>query len=69
LIYALSNLLVLFNDRIIHYSRTPRPEHGHKLKTFITVLEYAEVFLEISARKVWGERGKWMIIIIVQVFK
>ncbi|XP_034246926.1 peroxisomal membrane protein PEX16 [Thrips palmi] len=70
LVYSLSNLLVLFNDCIINESRRTLPvTSGASLKAWLTVLEYAEVFLEITAKSVWGERGRWILIAIVQAFK
>ncbi|XP_059482069.1 peroxisomal membrane protein PEX16 [Neocloeon triangulifer] len=69
LVYLLSNLLVLFNDRIIRSARLTTIENGRKIKTFLTVIEYSEVFLEIAARRLWGQRGKWIIVAIVQSFK
>ncbi|KAG8230281.1 hypothetical protein J437_LFUL009454 [Ladona fulva] len=70
LIYSLSNLLVLFNDRIIYNSRrTDDRRAGEKLKIFLTVIEYTEVFIEISAKKIRGNKGKWAIVIIIQLIK
>ncbi|XP_069686339.1 peroxisomal membrane protein PEX16 isoform X2 [Periplaneta americana] len=70
LVYSLSNLLVLFNDRIIHSSRRLGVVgSGDKLKTWLTVLDYSEVFIEVSARRLWGEKGKWFIVVILQIFK
>jgi peroxin-16 len=69
-VYCLSNLLVLFNDRIIHNARRLQAVgSGEKLKTWLTVLDYSEVFIEVSARKMWGERGKWLIVVVLQIFK
>ncbi|XP_045480015.1 peroxisomal membrane protein PEX16 [Harmonia axyridis] len=70
LIYCLSNLLVLHNDRIIcelRHLNTVRS--GEKLRLYLTVLEYSEVFLELSASKKWGEKGRWLVICIIQLFK
>ncbi|CAG9819775.1 unnamed protein product [Phaedon cochleariae] len=70
LVYCLSNLLVFFNDQIIKNTH-----HIHsrgtveKIKLWLTVIEYSEVFCELSASKLWGATGKWMIIICIQVFK
>lgn len=70
LVYCLSNLLVLFNDRIIHNARRLQAvSSGEKLKTWLTVIDYSEVFIEVSARRMWGEKGKWLIVIVLQIFK
>ncbi|XP_021930291.1 peroxisomal membrane protein PEX16 isoform X2 [Zootermopsis nevadensis] len=70
LVYCLSNLLVLFNDRIIHNARRLQAVgSGEKLKTWLTVIDYSEVFIEVSARRMWGEKGKWLIVIVLQIFK
>lgn len=54
LIYSASNLLILFNDLIIRSSYHKLESHGDKIKIFLSVLEYSEVFLEISAKSAWG---------------
>jgi len=70
LVYSLSNLLVLFNDHIIHNTRRQEaPGSGEKLKTWLTVLDYSEVFIEVSARRLWGEKGKWLIVVVLQIIK
>ncbi|KAF5308853.1 hypothetical protein FQR65_LT00553 [Abscondita terminalis] len=70
LVYSLSNLLVLFNDRLISHSQPNQSKTpAERLKVWLTVIEYAEVFLELSALKVWGNTGKWLVIVCIQVFK
>jgi peroxin-16 len=70
LVYSLSNLLVLFNDCIIRNTRRLEAVgSGENLKTWLTVLDYSEVFIEVSVRKLWGEKGKWLIAVVLQIFK
>ncbi|KAJ3631449.1 hypothetical protein MTP99_012578 [Tenebrio molitor] len=70
LVYCLSNLLVFFNDRIITNLRQLEVSgSGDTLKSWLTVVEYCEVLFELSAQKIWGNVGKWLVIIGVQVFK
>ncbi|GJQ82350.1 hypothetical protein Trydic_g421 [Trypoxylus dichotomus] len=70
LIYALSNLLVLFNDRLITKGRQlEKSDDSSRLKIWLTVIEYSEVFLEISSNKIFGNRGRWVIIVSIQIFK
>ncbi|CAG9856578.1 unnamed protein product [Phyllotreta striolata] len=71
LIYCLSNLLVMFNDRIIKKANELHDCQStvEKIKLWLTVVEYSEVFCELSARKIWGSTGKWVVIICIQIFK
>nr|CAD7258574.1 unnamed protein product [Timema shepardi] len=69
LVFSLSNILVLYNDRIIHKaSHLGDVTFGDQLKIWLTVLEYSEVFIEISSRKLWGERSRWVIVVCLQIF-
>ncbi|XP_054713045.1 peroxisomal membrane protein PEX16-like [Uloborus diversus] len=72
LIHCASNLLTLLNDSILRKS-IGIPVHINvaveKLQTYLAVLEYAEVFAEIAARRLSGNRGRWFIIVSVQVVK
>lgn len=76
LTYSLSNLLVLFNDQIIAKSLfTPSrsvhrdDETPSRLKLLLTTLEYCEVFIEISAKHIFGDSGRWFFVCVVQVVK
>uniref|UniRef100_A0A6M2DR27 Peroxisomal membrane protein PEX16 n=1 Tax=Xenopsylla cheopis TaxID=163159 RepID=A0A6M2DR27_XENCH len=71
LIYSLSNLLVLFNDRIIHKSRKVnyKPDEVTKLKLMLTTVEYCEVFIELSIERYLGSKAKWIVITLLQVYK
>lgn len=70
LIYCLSNLLVFFNDTVIKKSRhIDFSNTAQKVKLWLTVVEYSEVFCELSAKKLWGNVGKWLVIVSIQVFK
>ncbi|KAM7405644.1 hypothetical protein PAMP_000078 [Pampus punctatissimus] len=72
LVYSASNLLVLFNDSILRKGlrcALPASLSQQRLLTWLSVLEYVEVFLEMGACKLWGEVGRWMIIGLIQIFK
>uniref|UniRef100_A0A3B5Q7T2 Peroxisomal membrane protein PEX16 n=1 Tax=Xiphophorus maculatus TaxID=8083 RepID=A0A3B5Q7T2_XIPMA len=71
-IYSASNLLVLFNDSILRKGLRcafPVPLSQQRLLTWLSVLEYVEVFLEMGAGKLWGEAGHWLVIALIQIFK
>ncbi|XP_017883416.1 peroxisomal membrane protein PEX16 isoform X2 [Ceratina calcarata] len=72
LLYALSNLIVLFNDLLMCSGKRVHVKFSRfesKIKVWLTVVEYTEALFEISAKKLWGQSGKWAIIAIVQIFK
>uniref|UniRef100_A0A3B5KRZ7 Peroxisomal membrane protein PEX16 n=1 Tax=Xiphophorus couchianus TaxID=32473 RepID=A0A3B5KRZ7_9TELE len=65
-LYSASNLLVLFNDSILR--KGLRCAFPQRLLTWLSVLEYVEVFLEVGAGKLWGEAGRWLVIALIQIF-
>lgn len=73
LIYGFSNSMVLLNDCIIQahgaIADSTADESKFRLKFTLTILENMEVFIEMSAKKIWGERGRWIFISIVQMMK
>lgn len=72
LIYSMPNLIVLCNDLLMYSSRRQHlkiPQFDSKIKIWLTVVEYTETLLEVSAKKLWGPKGKWLIIVVVQLFK
>jgi len=81
LIYSMSNFMMLFNDQIIlstaksSNSKTVSDKGKKKvfssenIKRFITTVDYIEVFIEVSAKKLWGNRGRWIIIVLLQSMK
>ena len=72
LVYLASNLLVLLNDTIFRQTAKVLKNISvpvERWKRFLTVLEYGEVFLEMAAQRAWGETGRWLIILVVQLTK
>lgn len=74
LVYSLSNLLVFYNDRIIEKAKGAVPCEDtspvvRRVKILLTTLEICEVFIELSAHKLWGYQGRWFIIFVVQTVK
>ncbi|XP_046648203.1 peroxisomal membrane protein PEX16-like [Daphnia pulicaria] len=75
LLYSASNIIIFLNDQIL-LSATRQKEIGRLIKTnlekfrvLFTILEYLQVFLEITATKIWGSHGKWTAITIIQSIK
>ncbi|KYN04454.1 PREDICTED: peroxisomal membrane protein PEX16-like [Cyphomyrmex costatus] len=72
LIYSMPNLIVLCNDLLMYSSKRQNlkiPQFDSKIKIWLTVVEYTETLLEVSAKKLWGPKGKWLIIVVIQLFK
>lgn len=40
-----------------------------KLLTWLSVLECVEVFAEMGTARMWGEMGRWTIIVLIQLAK
>ncbi|CAO1425222.1 unnamed protein product [Diamesa serratosioi] len=76
-VLSLSNLLVLFNDQIIkkeYYKSQGVHKSLHnvsedKLKLCLTILEHVEVLIEISSKRVLGDKRKFIIIFFIQAIK
>lgn len=49
--------------------REGRERHIQRIRTMLTVIDYLEVFLEVSARQLWGDVGRWVVIIMIQSIK
>lgn len=72
LVYALSKLLSLFNDKIIKDAYGNNASHfslHEQIKLWLTVAHYCEVFIELTVKYKWGTRGKWTVATIIQLFK
>ncbi|KAJ3593007.1 hypothetical protein NHX12_005345 [Muraenolepis orangiensis] len=72
LVYSASNLLVLFNDSILRKGlrcTLPVSLSQQRLLTWLSVVEYVEVFLEMGAAKLWGEASRWLVIALIQIAK
>ncbi|XP_043562263.1 peroxisomal biogenesis factor 16 isoform X2 [Chiloscyllium plagiosum] len=72
LVYSASNLLVLVNDGILRKGVAPTPLVSgtqQRLMTWLTVLEHLEVFTEMCSAKFWGEKCRWLVIILIQLAK
>lgn len=75
----MSNFMMLFNDQIILSTvKNSVTVNGKKkkdifcsenLKSFLTMVDYIEVFIEVSATKLWGTRGRWIVIVLLQTMK
>lgn len=74
-LFSLSNLMVLFNDQLIRKELTkgqPKSVNSdteESIKLFLTVLENVEVLLEITSKRVLGNKKKFFIIFIIQAVK
>ncbi|XP_061671681.1 peroxisomal biogenesis factor 16 [Syngnathoides biaculeatus] len=72
LVYSASNLLVLFNDSILRKGlkcALTVSISQQRILTWLSVLEYVEVFLEMGTQKVCGEVCCWLVIGLIQIIK
>jgi len=75
----MSNFMMLFNDQIIlSNARCSAMVNGKEkkeilsssnIKRFLTMVDYIEVFVEVSAKRLWGNRGRWIIVVLLQTLK
>lgn len=71
--------MMLFNDQIIlsaaknsaiiNGKAKKETFDSENIKHFLTIVDYIEVFIEVSATKLWGTRGRWIIIVVLQTIK
>ncbi|KAG5672379.1 hypothetical protein PVAND_002511 [Polypedilum vanderplanki] len=74
---SFSNLLVVFNDQIIRREvinrhdddSRERYDEEHKLKLFLTILDNLEVLIELTSKKMFGNKRKFIVIFIIQTVK
>ncbi len=75
LLYSATNIVVFLNDQILlsnrqhKYLDVNQGTNLEKLRVLYTILEYLQVFLEITASKLWGSHGKWTAITVIQSIK
>ncbi|CAH0716297.1 unnamed protein product, partial [Brenthis ino] len=72
LVYSLSKLLSLFNDRLIKEAYgNELNDYGlrEQIKLWLTIIHYCEVFVELVVRNRWGNKGKWTATSLIQMFK
>lgn len=75
----MSNFMMLFNDQIILSTakssvsindvEKKKMFCSENIKRFLTMVDYIEVFIEVSANRLWGIRGRWVIIVLLQSVK
>ena len=75
LLFSASQLLTLLHDWIYRKEKgiqdypTASSEEESRIVLWLTVLENVEVFVEVGADRIWGEIGKWAVIVVVQIAK
>lgn len=74
LVFSASQLLTLLNDGIFREGKSKvtcdvASFKRQRILLWLTVVEYLEVFIELGASRLWGEAGKWIIVVILQIAK
>lgn len=74
LVFSASQLLTLLNDGIFREGKSKvtcdvTSFKRQRILLWLTVVEYLEVFIELGASRLWGEAGKWIIVVILQIAK
>nr|NP_001298911.1 peroxisomal membrane protein PEX16 [Papilio xuthus]BAM18263.1 peroxin 16 [Papilio xuthus] len=72
LVYTVSKLISLFNDRVIREAYDGEFQHygfRDQVKLWLTIVHYCEVFIELTVKNKWGNRGKWVATTLIQTFK
>ena len=73
LVFSSSQLLTLLNDGIFRDGKVAPDENPpckrHRVLLWLTVVEYLEVFIELGACRLWGEAGKWIMVVVLQIAK
>ena len=75
LLFSASQLLALLHDWIYREEKGIKDfspascEEQTRMTLWLTVIETVEVFIEVGADRIWGEIGKWIVIVIVQIAK
>lgn len=74
LVFSTSQLLTLLNDGIFREGKSKVTcdvtlFKRHRILLWLTVVEYLEVFIELGASRLWGDAGKWIIVVILQIAK
>ena len=74
LVFSASQILTLLNDCIFREGKSKitcdvTSCKRHRILLWLTVVEYLEVFIELGASRLWGEAGKWIIVVILQIAK
>ncbi|CAG2104713.1 unnamed protein product [Medioppia subpectinata] len=72
LLYSCSSLLSLFNDTLLRKSFNIKINANpivENLELVLTFVEYIQVFSELTAYRVYGSIGKWIIVSVIQIAK